>query len=126
MKREPVTMEQLNHGRFLVEKAMEEAIHKHEAGEFASLAEILGCIERQLFQLRGLWGTNPNELKRQLAQIGQLAQFGIASICSWNHEACNDQLVTKNEFCSRSNLSVGEVNYLKQRIAELEGAIDAS
>jgi tRNA(Ser,Leu) C12 N-acetylase TAN1 len=89
MVRPQVTDEMLERARAEIKEAQHAAIEKHSRGAFRSVRELEKAIERQLRQLNGSEDENNpgyinrKEYAKQLAQIGQLAEFGLASVETW-------------------------------------------
>jgi hypothetical protein len=91
MVRPQVTDEMLERARATIKEAQDAAIEKHSRGAFVVWQEIFEQLEHQVrsyryrmrsFQSSGM-DDDLEEARRQLAQIGQLAEFGLASVETW-------------------------------------------
>jgi hypothetical protein len=89
MNRPQVTDEMLERAKAKVDEAQKAAIEKHSRGAFESCGAIVFEIGKQLIQLEeaAAWDTRAAAManfRKQLAQIGQLAEFGLASMETWD------------------------------------------
>lgn len=88
MVRRQVTDEMLERAKAKIDQAQKAAIEKHSRGAFESCGAIVFEIGKQLIHLEdaAAWSTREvamNNFRKQLAQIGQLATFGLASMETW-------------------------------------------
>ena len=115
-----VTVGQRRYAKYLVEEQMNSAFTKYGSGAFATQAEILGAIQHQLHQIQDYWNSKDYDgFQKQLAQISQLGEFGIASVEAWKGNSREDCVRggRVDEF-TRSNLSVYEVEELKRKAGQ--------
>ena len=88
MNRPEVNYEMLEWAKIKIGETQELAIAKHSRGAFRSVFEINQQLRKQFQQLRQAQDEfdptyDLDEYAKQLAQIGQLAVFGLASLETW-------------------------------------------